>query len=151
MAIFEYGEYKNTYEAPDNLVDIFENSAANFANNLFIGEKDSSGAYQWATYAQIATRVNHLRAGLASLGVQAGDTVGIIANNRKEWVIGEFATQGLRAAFVPMYEKELVTMWKYIIKDAAVKVLLVSKPEILEKVKNFPAEIPTLQHTSWKD
>ncbi|HOG13306.1 MAG TPA: AMP-binding protein, partial [Smithellaceae bacterium] len=146
MAIFEYGEYKNTYEAPDNLVDIFENSAANFANNLFIGEKDSSGAYQWATYAQIATRVNHLRAGLASLGVQAGDTVGIIANNRKEWVIGEFATQGLRAAFVPMYEKELVTMWKYIIKDAAVKVLLVSKPEILEKVKNFPAEIPTLQH-----
>ena len=146
MAIFEYGEYKNTYEAPYNLVDIFENSAANFANNLFIGEKDSSGAYQWATYAQIATRVNHLRAGLASLGVQAGDTVGIIANNRKEWVIGEFATQGLRAAFVPMYEKELVTMWKYIIKDAAVKVLLVSKPEILEKVKNFPAEIPTLQH-----
>ncbi|HPI52084.1 MAG TPA: AMP-binding protein, partial [Smithellaceae bacterium] len=52
----------------------------------------------------------------------------------------------LRAAFVPMYEKELVTMWKYIIKDAAVKVLLVSKPEILEKVKYFPAEIPTLQH-----
>ena len=146
MAIFEYGEYKNTYEAPDNLVDIFENSAANFANNLFIGEKDSSGEYQWVTYAQIATRVNNLRAGLASLGVQAGDTVGIIANNRKEWVIAEIATQGLRAAFVPMYEKELVTMWKYIIKDAAVKVLLVSKPEILEKVKNFPAEIPTLQH-----
>ncbi len=146
MAIFEYGEYQNTYEAPDNLVEIFENSAAKYANNLFIGEKDSSGEYQWVTYAQIATRVNNLRAGLASLGVQAGDTVGIIANNRKEWVIAEIATQGLRAAFVPMYEKELVTMWKYIIKDAAVKVLLVSKPEILEKVKNFPAEIPTLQH-----
>lgn len=84
MAIFEYGEYQNTYEAPDNLVEIFENSAAKYANNLFIGEKDSSGEYQWVTYAQIATRVNNLRAGLASLGVQAGDTVGIIANNRKE-------------------------------------------------------------------
>ena len=28
MAIFEYGEYQNTYEAPGNLVEIFENSAA---------------------------------------------------------------------------------------------------------------------------
>ena len=59
--------------------------------------------------------------------------------------IGEIATQGLGAAYVPMYEKELLTMWKYIVKDAAVKVLLVSKPEVLEKVKNFPAEIPTLK------
>ncbi|PKN05020.1 MAG: long-chain fatty acid--CoA ligase, partial [Deltaproteobacteria bacterium HGW-Deltaproteobacteria-9] len=145
MAIFEYGEYKNTYEAPDNLVEIFENSAAKYPNNLLIGEKDSAGVYQWVTYSQIATRVNNLRAGLSALGVQKGDTVGIIANNRKEWLIGEMATQGLGAAYVPMYEKELLTMWKYIVKDAAVKVLLVSKPEVLEKVKNFPAEIPTLK------
>ncbi len=145
MAIFEYGEYKNTYEAPDNLVEIFENSAAKYPNNLLIGEKDGAGVYQWVTYSQIATRVNNLRAGLASIGVQKGDTVGIIANNRKEWLVGEIATQGLGAAYVPMYEKELLTMWKYIVKDAAVKVLLVSKPEVLEKVKNFPTEIPTLK------
>ena len=101
--------------------------------------------YQWVTYSQIATRVNNLRAGLSAIGVKAGDTVGIIANNRKEWLVGEIATQGLGAAYVPMYEKELVTMWKYIVKDAAVNVLLVSKPEVFEKVKNFPAEIPTLK------
>jgi long-chain acyl-CoA synthetase len=146
MAIFEYGEYSSKYDPPDNLVDIFEQSAAKYANNQFIGEKDGSGVYQWVTYRQIADRVDNLRAGLSAIGIQAGDTVGIIANNRKEWLIGEIATQGLGAAYVPMYEKELVTMWKYIIKDAAVKVLFVSKPEVLEKVKNFPSEIPTLKH-----
>ena len=145
MAIFEYGEYKNVYEAPDNLVEIFENSATKFANNLLMGEKDAAGVYQWVTYSQIATRVNNLRAGLSAIGVKYGDKVGIIANNRKEWLIGEMATQGLGAAYVPMYEKELVTMWKYIVKDAEIKVLLVSKPEVLEKVKNFPGEIPTLK------
>jgi len=145
MAIFEYGEYSNAYEPPDNLVELFEQSAARFANNVFIGEKDSAGVYQWVTYGQIARRIDNLRGGLAAAGVRAGDTVGIIAQNRKEWFIGEIATQGLGAAYVPMYEKELVSMWKYIIKDAEVKVLLVSKPEILEKVKKFPAEIPTLQ------
>ncbi|HLZ20170.1 MAG TPA: AMP-binding protein [Smithellaceae bacterium] len=145
MAIFEYGEYSNVYESPDNLVDLFEQSAARYANNLFIGEKDSAGEYQWVTYRQIAKRVDDLRSGLAKAGVRTGDTVGIIANNRKEWFIGEMAAQGLGAAYVPMYEKELVSMWKYIIKDAEVKVLLVSKPEILEKVKSFPSEISTLQ------
>jgi len=35
MAIFEYGEYQNTYESPDNLVEIFENSVSKYANNLF--------------------------------------------------------------------------------------------------------------------
>lgn len=145
MAIFEYGEYSNKYEDPDNLIQIFEDSVAKYPNNLFIGEKDKTGEFQWVTYSQIATRVNNLRAGLAAIGIKAGDTVGIIANNRKEWLIGEMATQGLGAAYVPMYEKELVSMWNYIIKDAAVKVLLVSKPEILNKVKNFPAEIPTLK------
>lgn len=145
MAIFEYGEYSNVYEAPDNLVDLFEQSAARYSNNLFIGEKDSAGVYQWVTYRQIAKRVDDLRGGFYAAGVRAGDTVGIIANNRKEWFIGEMAAQGLGAAYVPMYEKELVSMWKYIIKDAEVKVLLVSKPEILEKIKNFPSEISTLQ------
>lgn len=146
MAIFEYGEYSNVYEPPDNLVDFFESSASKYANNPLIGEKDDAGVYQWVTYAQIAERVNNLRAGLSSLGVGVGDTVGIIANNRKEWLIGEIAAQGLGAAYVPMYEKELVSMWRYIVKDAAVKVLLVSRSEILDKIKAFPAEIPTLKH-----
>jgi long-chain acyl-CoA synthetase len=145
MAIFEYGEYSNVYDPPDNLVDFFESSAAKYANNPLIGEKDSAGVYQWVTYGDIAKRVDNLRAGLAAAGVGVGDTVGIIANNRKEWLIGEIATQGLGAAYVPMYEKELVSMWKYIINDAEVKVLLVSRNDILEKVKNFPAEIPTLK------
>jgi len=145
MAIFEYGEYDSTFEAPDNLVEIFENSAAKFANNPLIGEKDGAGVYQWTTYGQIAARINNLRAGLAGLGVQPGDKIGIIANNRKEWLIGEIATQGLGAAYVPMYEKELLSMWKYIVQDAEIRVLFVSKPEILEKVKNFTSEIPTLK------
>lgn len=145
MAIFEYGEYSNTYDPPDNLVDFFEQSAAKYTNNPFIGEKDSAGVYQWVSYSQIATRVDNLRAGLSSAGIKAGDTVGIIANNRKEWFIGEIATQGLGAAYVPMYEKELLSMWKYIIKDAEIKVLLVSRNDILDKVKDLPAEIPTLQ------
>jgi len=82
---------------------------------------------------------------LAALGIGKGDAVGIIANNRPEWAVLAFATFGRNASYVPMYEKELEKIWKYIIKDSRLKFLIVSNLEIYEKVKDFPAEIPTLE------
>ncbi len=145
MVLFEYGEYKNEYEKPDNLVEMFEISVKKFANRPFIGEKDRSGVYQWVTYGYMKERVDNLRAGLAKIGIKKGDMVGIIANNRKEWLICELAAHGLGAVFVPMYEKELLSMWKYIVKDAEIKILFVAREEIYEKVKHFKEEIPTLK------
>lgn len=63
-----------------------------------------------------------------------------------EWPIVAFAAWGRIARFVPMYEAELVQIWKYIIADSRIKVLFVSKPEIYEKIKDFPKDISTLKH-----
>ena len=87
-----------------------------------------------------------LRAGLAALGVNKNDAVGIIAGNRVEWAVCAFATYGLGARFVPMYEKELKSVWQYIIRDAEIKVLFVSNPKIYEQLKNLQQEISTLKH-----
>ncbi len=135
-----------TLEKPDNLVDWWEESAGKYADRRLFGTKNKNGVYEWTTYKDVGDRINNLRAGLASLGVNPGDAVGIIANNRVEWVVAAFATWGRKARYVPMYEAELVQIWKYIITDSQIKVLFVSKPEIYEKIKNFPKDIPTLQH-----
>lgn len=133
-------------DKPDNLVDWWQESVRKYADRNLIGTKSKDGVYSWATRREINTRIDHLRAGLAQLGVSEGDAVGIIANNRLEWVVAAFATWGRIARYVPMYEAELIQVWKYIITDSQVKVLFVSKPEIYEKIKNFPSEISTLQH-----
>ena len=129
----------------DNLVSLWENAVKRFGDNPYIGTRSPSGAYVWVTYRDVDERVARLRSGLSRLGVGRGDAVGIIANNRLEWVIAAFATYGLGARYVPMYESELMTVCKYIVTDSAVKVLLVSKPEILEKVRAFPEELPSLE------
>ncbi len=51
-----------------------------------------------------------------SLGVGKGDQVAIIANNRVEWAVGAYATYGLGAACVPMYEQQLEKDWEFIVK-----------------------------------
>ncbi len=136
-----------TLDKPDNLVEMFEESVARFGSNLWMGTKNKTrDSYNWVTYDQVAQRIANLRGGLAHLGIQKGDAVGIIANNRVEWAAACYATYSLAGRYVPMYEAELEKTWRYIIEDAAVRVLFVSKPEILAKVKGWPDEIETLNH-----
>ena len=116
----------HTYQLdkPDNLVDFLEESVKKYPDSKMIGTKNAAGEYVWITYGELGRRVDNLRAGLAGLGVKRGDCVGIIANNRTEWVICAYAAYGLGARWVPMYEAELTSVWKYIVADSGIKVLL---------------------------
>ena len=132
-------------DKPDNLVDLLEESVARYPDNLLFGTKNQQKMYEWITYRDFGRRVDNLRGGLAQLGVTKGDAVGIIANNRVEWAEASFATYGLGGRYVPMYEAELLHVWKYIVKDSGVKILFVANPAVYEKVKDFPKDIPTLE------
>ena len=92
---------------PDNLVELFEEAVKKFPDREFLGTKNKQGVYEWVTYREVGRRVDNLRAGLVQLGVKKDDAVGIIANNRTEWAICAFATYGIGARWVPMYEAEL--------------------------------------------
>lgn len=134
------------YEKPDNLVEWWLESENKFNElPLFLVHNDRGGLDQ-ISYGEVGVRIAKIRGGLAALGVGPGDAVGIIAGNRPEWAELAFAVFGRKARFVPMYEKELEKTWKYIIKDSGLKFLVVSRPELFEKVKDYPAEIPTLEN-----
>lgn len=135
----------NKFEKPDNLVEILEQSVRKYTDDPLFGTKNERGSYDWVTYKDVGIRVDNLRGGLAWLGTERGDTVGIIANNSAEWGIVAFASFGLGARYVPMYESELAHVWKYILTDSTVKILFVSNPEIYEKIKAFAGSIPSLE------
>ena len=137
-----------TLDKPDNLVEMLDDSVSRYGTNQWMGTKNiTKDGYDWVTYNQVAQRITDLRGGLAHLGIRKDDAVGIIAGNRVEWAVACYATYSLAARFVPMYEAELEKTWRYIIEDAAVRTLFVSKPEILEKIKSWSDEIDTLNHT----
>lgn len=134
------------YRKPDNLVELFENAVELWPHNPLFGTKTPDGSgLRWTTYKEVGARVDNLRAGLASLGIGKGDAVGIISSNRPEWAFAAFASYGREAIFVPMYEAELTKIWEHIIKDSAIKMLFVSKPDIYEKLKDLPKKITSLE------
>ncbi|MCF8026159.1 MAG: AMP-binding protein [Desulfobacteraceae bacterium] len=102
-------------------------------------------------YGEIGRRIDHVRAGLDGLGIEKGYAVGIISNNRPEWAILAFATYGRNARYIPIYEKDLVSTWKYIIQDSQLKFLLVSTPAIYEKGFSNPFGNCCLMSSSTKE
>ncbi len=137
----------HAFNEPDNLVDLFENAVAQFGDNRLFGVKnDGKTALNWRSYAEIGSRVDHMRAGLASLGIGCNDAVGFIGNNRPAWAVSAFAAYGLGARFIPMYEAELLKTWQYIIQDSAIKVLIVANTHIRDQITAIADTLPTLAH-----
>ena len=128
-----------------SLVDMQRRSCAAHGNRPLFGTK-RGGVYQWMTYGEFGAEVDRCRAALGALGVGRGDRVSVIANNRVEWAVGAYGTYSLGGTYVPMYEAQLAKDWKYILRDSGAKVLLVSSEAIYDEVKDFPAEIETLEH-----
>ena len=128
-----------------NLIEMLEKSRKLYADRPLYGTK-RDGIYEWTTYEQFAEKVDALRGGLASLGVTAGDKVAIICKNTEEWAVSAYATYGLCAQHIPMYETQLAKEWEYIIRDCGAKVLLAANTTVLEQTRDFPERIEELEH-----
>ena len=129
----------------ETLVDIYHDAIKTFPDSPLFGTK-KAGAWQWMTYLEFGKQTDAFRAGLASLGLQRGDRVAIISNNRPEWAIAAYACFGLGVAFVPMYEAQLPKDWEFIIRDCEAKAVIVATDAICEKVRGFLETIPSLKH-----
>src|SRR5450432_257941 len=127
------------------LVELWEKSTELHGPRELFGTK-AGGAWHWITYSQFKIEVDALRAALAAVGVKEGDRVAMIAGNRVEWAAAAYATFGLRATFVPMYEAQPLEDWAFILHDCEAKLVLGSTPHVLEKLDAIRSRLPKLEH-----
>ena len=128
----------------ESLVQVFNASTSHFRDRALFGVK-REGQWEWMTYGQWGDQVRRVRTGLEKLGVEAGDRVAVIANNSPEWAVAAYASYGLGAAYVAMYESQLDKDWKHILADCGAKVLFVANDEIAARVRAFRDELPDLR------
>src|SRR5690606_28135021 len=88
---------------------------------------------------------NRLSTGLLRLGIEPGDKIALISNNRPEWIITDLAILQIGAINVPMYPTISEKDYEYIFNDSEVKVVFVSDTEILEKVRKAQNSCPNLK------
>jgi len=84
--------------------------------------------------------------GLIAFGVNKGDNVALVSNNRYEWNVMDIAIQQVGAIVVPLYPNISENDYKYILNDASIKLIVVGNAELSQKIQNIRGEVPSLQH-----
>lgn len=109
---------------------------------------------QWRGYstAEVQELANKLSAGLLKLGIggndytaEGADKIGIISNNRPEWLIADLATQQTGAIIIPIYPTTNPNEVEFIFNDAQVKYVFVSDAAMLDKVKSIKDRVPSIK------
>ncbi|MEO8603887.1 MAG: long-chain fatty acid--CoA ligase [bacterium] len=144
-AVDSASEAYDLHAGYDHLVELFERSRREFAARRLFGVKQTGG-WEWLDYARVGKLVDRFRAGLAQRGIEHGDRVAIIADNRVEWAVACYATFGLGAVFVPMYQAQLAREWQFILGDCEAKCVIGATEEIVAQLHEIQREVPTLEH-----
>ncbi|HEX4511507.1 MAG TPA: AMP-binding protein, partial [Burkholderiaceae bacterium] len=101
------------------------------------------------TWAQFDAQVQALASGLAGLGLEAGDRVGIWSPNRLEWLVTQFATARMGAILVNINPSYRLHELGYALKVSGCRAVVAAEKlktsmylEMLEKVR---PDLPGLQ------
>ncbi len=119
--------------------------SANRFNKSGAFQFKESGRWVEVSTSQFAARVETLFHGLGAFGVQAGDRVAILSENRLEWAICDYAIQSLGGIVVPVYPTLSSVQIEHLLKDCEARLVFVSGPETLEKVIVPRKRLPDLK------
>ncbi|WP_263409477.1 AMP-dependent synthetase/ligase [Terriglobus tenax] len=102
-------------------------------------------SWQPITSAQLYARVRTLSQALQSWGVKKGDRVALIAENRWEWAVADFAIMSIGAAGVPLFPTLTPDQTAYMLADSGAKVAIISTKDQYEKLGKISEQIPALE------
>jgi long-chain acyl-CoA synthetase len=96
--------------------------------------QDADGSWHSITSAGMMGHVRSLAAWLRAQGVSKGDRVALIAENRWEWAVTDFATMAIGAVGVPLFPTLTADQTAAQLKDSGAKICVVSTAELAKKV-----------------
>ena len=104
------------------------------------------GAASWSPISSVELygRVRALADVLREWGVGKGDRVALLAENRWEWPVTDFAVLAIGGVDVPLYPTLTPEQIGYMLRDSGAKVAFVSTAELYEKIRQA-GELPELK------
>ncbi|MGZ8471338.1 MAG: AMP-dependent synthetase/ligase [Gemmatirosa sp.] len=106
----------------------------------------AGGEWRPISHRTVAERVRRIALGLQELGVQRGDRVAILSENRPEWAIADYACLTSGVASVPIYPTLPAEQIPHILNDSGATAVFVSTPTQAAKLRQVRAQCTSLQH-----
>src|SRR5688572_32311198 len=105
----------------------------------------SGESYRPISHRQVLERVRRVARGLRLAGVQRGDRVAILAENRPEWAIADYACLTAGLTDVPIYPTLPAEQIPYILNDSGAVAIFTSTPEQAGKIAQVRSQCRTIK------
>jgi long-subunit acyl-CoA synthetase (AMP-forming) len=125
-----------------NLVEAFYAQADRLGGDLAIRDEGRGKELDWD---ELRDTVHRIAGGLAKLGLKKGETVGIMLNNRWEFIPSDLAAVSLGAVPFSIYQTLAPEQIGYVMADAGSRIAIIESA-FLDRFNEARKELPDLEH-----
>jgi long-chain acyl-CoA synthetase len=109
------------------------------------------GIWREFTWRDYWTTAETVARALRTLGVEPGDRVAVLSENRPEWLFADVATVALRGATVGLYPTNPAGDIRYLLSHSGARVLIAEDQEQVDKALAVLPDCPQLQRIVYVD
>ena len=128
-----------------NLVDLFLKRADQKGDAPFLGHREGG---QWVTqsWREAADTVCLLAESLRALGLEDGDRVALVSENRPEWCMADLAIMAAGCITVPTYITNTRRDHAHILDNSGARAVFVSDEKLLKPLAGAIAQTGLIEH-----
>ena len=118
-----------------------ERFADRLATRYKIGDE-----WQELSYAEVGKAIEEVALGLASLGIEPGDRVCLLANTRVEWTLASYGISAAGGVVVPIYPTNSPKECEWVAGNSGAKAVICEDEGQRQKIDEVRERLPDLEH-----
>ena len=143
-------DYAGRAAAADTYPKLLRRNAREFGGEIALREKDL-GLWKLFTWSDYQARVRDFALGMVELGLGRGDVIGIIGDNRPDWVAAEIASHAFGALSLGLYRDVLDEEAAYLLSYGEARLVFAEDEEQVDKLLALADRVPLLRHIVYSD
>ncbi|WP_274002153.1 long-chain fatty acid--CoA ligase [Vibrio parahaemolyticus] len=134
----------------DTFPKVLQHNAKHWPEQVAMREKEF-GIWREFTWQDYENRVKWMALALQDLGIGEQDVIGLLGDNRPEWVWGELAAHAIKGYSLGIYQDSMHEEVAYLINYAKAKVVIAEDEEQCDKLLELGDEIPSVEYIIYCD
>ncbi|MBW1999453.1 MAG: AMP-binding protein [Deltaproteobacteria bacterium] len=133
---------------PRILPELFFQQVDRYGDKVALRRKEY-GIWNRISWKEYGQKVKEIAASLVAAGLEPGDRVAILGDNRPEWLICHLATMSIGCVTCGVYSTSAAEEVAYVVGHSESKILFVENEEQVDKVLKIEDQIPTKEIVVW--
>ncbi|MCP1914571.1 long-chain acyl-CoA synthetase [Bradyrhizobium elkanii] len=143
-------DYAGRAAQADTFPKMLRLNAKEHGQEIALREKDF-GLWREFTWNDYQTRTHDFALGMVELGLGRGDVIGIIGDNRPDWVAAEIAAHAIGAMSLGLYRDVLDEEAAYLLTYGEAKLVFAEDEEQVDKMLGLADRVPHLKYIVYSD